>query len=55
MILFGTEKNIRDAVATCFKEAGPQRHILNVGHGVAEGTPEENVALFCQLARESGR
>jgi hypothetical protein len=34
--------------------AGPQGHILNVGHGVVQGTPEENVGLFCELARQSG-
>jgi hypothetical protein len=35
-------------------EAGPQGHILNVGHGVVQGTPEENVGYFCELARQSG-
>ena len=55
MHLFGTEADIRAAVATCLLEGGPQRHILNVGHGVAEGTPEEAVALFCDLARASAR
>ena len=54
MVLFGTEADIRQAVATCLSEAGPRGHILNVGHGVAQGTPEENVKLFCQLAHESG-
>lgn len=34
-------------------QAGPKKHILNVGHGVLQGTPEESVALFCDLARES--
>ena len=34
-------------------EAGPGRHILNVGHGVIQGTPEASVGLFCDLARES--
>ena len=27
---------------------------MNVGHGVVQGTPEENVGLFCDLARQSG-
>lgn len=52
MYLFGTEQSIRSAVAECVAEAGPH-HILNVGHGVAQGTPEENVKLFCDLARQS--
>ena len=38
----------------CLLQAGPKGHILNVGHGVVQGTPEENVGLFCDLARQSG-
>ena len=53
MVLFGGEKEIRAAVTDCLKAAGPRRHILNVGHGVIEGTPEESVGLFCELARQS--
>ena len=54
MVLFGTEEAIRRDVEACTQAAGPRRHILNVGHGVVQGTPEENVALFVKLARESG-
>ena len=53
MILFAPEDVIRSTVHQCLRDAGPSGHILNVGHGVAQGTPEENVGLFCQLARES--
>ncbi len=53
MVLFGPEEAIRKAVKECCQKAGPQCHILNVGHGVIQKTPEESVALFCQLARES--
>ncbi|KAL4458033.1 hypothetical protein ABPG75_012898 [Micractinium tetrahymenae] len=53
MILFGTEQAIREAVTRSLVEAGPRHHILNVGHGVIEGTPEESVGLFCELARQS--
>ena len=35
------------------KDAGNGKHILNVGHGVAQGTPEENVGHFCDAARAS--
>jgi uroporphyrinogen decarboxylase len=52
-VLFGDEKVITAAVEKCLKEAGPRRHILNVGHGVIEGTPEESVGIFCDLARKS--
>jgi hypothetical protein len=44
---------LRREVTRVLHEAGPRRHILNVGHGVAQGTPEQNVALFCELARQS--
>lgn len=53
-VLFGKEDAIRAAVAKCLEQAGGRRHILNVGHGIIQGTPEESVALFCQLARETG-
>ena len=44
---------IRREVERCLQQAGPRKHILNVGHGVLQKTPEQAVALFCQLARES--
>jgi hypothetical protein len=34
--------------------AGPRGHILNVGHGVIQGTPESAVGVFCETARQSG-
>ena len=49
-LLFGPEAVVRAAVADCVAAAG-RHHILNVGHGVAQGTPEEAVALFCERAR----
>jgi uroporphyrinogen decarboxylase len=55
MVLFGNEANIREAVTRCIVESGGTRHILNVGHGVIEGTPEENVGIFCDLARQSAQ
>lgn len=58
MELFGGEAAIKAAVEACLVDADAGgaargRHILNVGHGVAQGTPEEAVALFCELARGS--
>ncbi len=35
-------------------KAGPSGHILNVGHGVIQGTPENAVGVFCETARRSG-
>lgn len=54
MVLFADEETIRNTVQQCISAAGRTGHILNVGHGVVQGTPEENVRLFCQLAHESG-
>jgi hypothetical protein len=54
MVLFGNEAAITAAVNKCLLQGGPKHHILNVGHGVVQGTPEENVGLFVKLARESG-
>lgn len=54
MILFGPEAAIEAEVTRVLREAGPRGHILNVGHGVVQGTPEEAVGLFCDLARRSG-
>jgi len=51
-VLFGPQEAIAAAVASCVSTAG-RKHILNVGHGVPQGTPEENVGHFCNLARQS--
>lgn len=55
MVLFGTPEVIEAEVARCLSAGGSNKHILNVGHGVVQGTPEENVKLFVQLARQSGK
>eukprot|EP00475_Leptophrys_vorax_P037768 TRINITY_DN6556_c0_g1_i1.p1 TRINITY_DN6556_c0_g1~~TRINITY_DN6556_c0_g1_i1.p1 ORF type:complete len:421 (-),score=18.38 TRINITY_DN6556_c0_g1_i1:219-1430(-) len=55
MVLFGPEAAIEAAVDECLRKAGGRKQILNVGHGVVQGTPEEAVGYFCQLARESGK
>jgi len=54
MILFGPEQSIIDATNKVLLEAGPSGHILNVGHGVCQGTPEQSVGVFCETARQSG-
>lgn len=53
LILFGSEEQITKAVTKCIKQAGQRGHILNLGHGVVQGTPEESVGVFCDLARSS--
>lgn len=53
MYLFAPEERIRQEVANCVRDAGAGKHILNVGHGVVQGTPEESVGVFCDAARAS--
>jgi uroporphyrinogen decarboxylase len=45
ILKFGTQTQIENAVRTCIDDAGGpgNRHILNLGHGVMQGTPEMNV------------
>jgi len=47
----GTEQQIHDAVRSCREKAGTKGHILNVGHGVLQGTPEEAVQAFVNAAK----
>lgn len=52
ILLTGSENSIRRAVQDCARDAGPGKHILNLGHGVIKETPEEAVAIFCDEARK---
>lgn len=42
-----------DFVFRVVKCAGPRGHILNLGHGVLVGTPEEAVAHFFEVAKST--
>ncbi len=43
-ILFGSKAQIEKAVRECIDKAGgPGKHLLNLGHGVMQGTIEEAV------------
>ncbi len=53
MYLFSEKERIYKEVANNVRDAGKSKHILNVGHGVVQGTPEENVGHFCDAARAS--
>ena len=53
MYLFASEERIREEVSNNVADAGKGNHILNVGHGVIQGTPEQSVAVFCDAARGS--
>jgi len=50
--LFGSKEFIRDRIYDTVRKAGNQGHILNLGHGVLPGTPEENVAFFFETAKQ---
>jgi len=46
------KESITEALLDTLIKAGPKGHILNLGHGVLVGTPEENVANFFEINRK---
>ncbi|MCO5564705.1 hypothetical protein L7F22_018372 [Adiantum nelumboides] len=50
-LLFAPLPAISKEIESVVKKAGRHRHILNLGHGVLVGTPEESVAHFFETAR----
>ena len=50
-ILFGSKELIRDRIFDTIKKAGHRGHILNLGHGILPGTPEDNAAYFFETAK----
>lgn len=51
LVLLGPKAGIQDAVQTCIRDAGRHGHILNLGHGVLQQTPESAVAAFVDSAK----
>jgi uroporphyrinogen decarboxylase len=51
VVLFASEDAIEAAVKDCVTKAGQRGHILNLGHGVLVGTPEESVAQVFNLSK----
>jgi uroporphyrinogen decarboxylase len=51
-VLFGSADTIEQRVVETIEKGRGQRHIMNLGHGVMVGTPEESVAKFFQTARD---
>lgn len=49
--LFGSKEFISEKILDTMKKAGGQRHIMNLGHGVMVGTPEENVEHWFHVAK----
>ena len=52
-VLFASPDAITAAIEDCCAKAGPRGHVLNLGHGVLVGTPEENVAHFFETNRSN--
>ncbi|XP_057979408.1 uroporphyrinogen decarboxylase isoform X2 [Malania oleifera] len=50
-VLFGSKEFITDRINDTVRKAGKGKHILNLGHGIVVGTPEENVAHFFEVAK----
>lgn len=51
-VLFGSEEFIEARILETVRKAGNQGHILNLGHGVLQHTPEKNVEFFFRTAKE---
>uniref|UniRef100_A0A1D1YQC1 Uroporphyrinogen decarboxylase n=1 Tax=Anthurium amnicola TaxID=1678845 RepID=A0A1D1YQC1_9ARAE len=50
-VLFGSKEFITKRIHDTVRKAGSHRHILNLGHGIVVGTPEESVAHFFEVAQ----
>ena len=52
MLLVFVQDAIEIAVRDTVAKAGKGRHVLNLGHGVLQGTPEEAVAHMFDLTKQ---
>jgi uroporphyrinogen decarboxylase len=51
-VLFGSKEFIHSRILDTIRKAGKVGHILNLGHGVLVGTPEDNVRYFFETAKQ---
>jgi uroporphyrinogen decarboxylase len=51
ILLNGSAEEIDEAVHACVQAGRHEGHILNLGHGVLNGTPFENVCRFIDIAK----
>lgn len=51
-VLYGSQAFIKERILDTVRKAGNQGHILNLGHGVLVGTPEDNVRCFFETAKQ---
>tara|TARA_Y100001968_G_scaffold333813_1_gene399773 strand:- start:7120 stop:7662 length:543 start_codon:yes stop_codon:yes gene_type:complete len=50
-ILFGNKKMICERILDTVKKAKGRKYILNLGHGILPGTPEENARIFFEYGK----
>ena len=50
-LLFGTPEAIRARILDTVRKAKGRRHILNLGHGILPGTPEDNARVFFETGK----
>jgi uroporphyrinogen decarboxylase len=50
-LLFGTPEGIRARIVDTVRKASGRRHILNLGHGILPGTPEDNARVFFETGK----
>jgi len=50
-VLFADRETIRERTREIIEAAGPQGHVLNLGHGVDRETPVESVQTFVETAK----
>ncbi|EIE22656.1 uroporphyrinogen-iii decarboxylase [Coccomyxa subellipsoidea C-169] len=50
-VLFGSRDVIEQRILDTVRAAQGTRHVMNLGHGVLVGTPEDSVAHFFEVAR----
>jgi uroporphyrinogen decarboxylase len=53
--LFGDPAFVREKTLEVIEAAGPEGHILNLGHGVNKDTPVESVRAFVETAKSVHR
>lgn len=49
--LFGSKDFITEKAMDTMRKAGGRRHIMNLGHGVMVGTPEDNVEHWFNVCK----
>lgn len=50
LLLSGTPEQVASAAEACIREGGHTGHVLNLGHGVLQNTPVENVQAMIDAA-----